>query len=371
MRSEGTPMSPNHDPKRVIVLGAGASMADGAPSQADLFKSYFEFYQQQRGTNLIHDVIDTEFRTYFNLVWGVDIDLPLDNQKFPTFEEALGLLELAHAKNEFFKGFGGLMAEATRGQEIRAHLVHLIAIILRDKLRTANRHHRKLVEQLQEKGLLADTDFINLNYDILMDNALQDSSGSPTDYAVRFRNNSDGQTRNNRNLLLKLHGSLNWMYCPTCNQLDFYPGKKIVAQLRDMPSLYTCDVCTEPRVPVIIPPTFFKTMTNFYLQQIWKRAEEVLMRADHIIFCGYSFPDADLHFKYLLKRAEINRREDAPKPEIFIVNEHRCKTEQERIDEKDRYLRFFQNKRAVHWTKLSFADFAANPERYAESDSWS
>jgi hypothetical protein len=32
-----------------------------------------------------------------------------------------------------------------------------------------------------------------------------------------------------------------------------------------------------------------------------------LRKVNQVVFCGYSFPDADIHIKYLLKRAQTNR----------------------------------------------------------------
>jgi hypothetical protein len=212
------------------------------------------------------------------------------------------------------------------------------------------------------------------------------------DYAIVFRSATDalgGGTDTWEPQLLKLHGSLNWLYCPTCNAMDLFPGEKIVTRLaHDAPNL-VCQTCKEPRLPIVIPPTFFKVMSNFYLQQIWKRAEDILRKADHLIFCGYSFPDADLHFKYLLKRAEINRVSNPGSPsrlpvsefpseedyqpdhlEVFIVNEHEGKTSETRQAEQDRYRRFFRDKSNVHWTNLSFENLAGNPRAYVDPTNW-
>jgi NAD-dependent SIR2 family protein deacetylase len=367
------PLKKAEDAKRVIILGAGASAADGAPLQAGLFRKYAEIVQRD-ATSLIHASSEGELRTLFYLFWGVDIDSPdLDTQRFPTFEEALGLLELAQSRNEFFKAFGGLHAEATRSQEMRAHLISLIALVLDDALRGDPRTHARLMTELMGLGLLNDTSFISLNYDLLADNAIRTVLGKEPDYSILFRliNDNPAVTSLSSAIkLMKIHGSLNWLFCPTCNELDCYPGEKILAEIAHNPGRMTCPVCQEPRVPVVIPPTFFKTMSNFYLQQVWKRTEDELRRADHFIFCGYTFPDADLHFKYLLKRAEINRPEGAVQPEIFIVNEHSGKTDVQRETEKDRFLRFFRNKGLVHWTSLSFSDFAENPASYADSKNW-
>jgi len=352
-----------HHTETVIFLGAGASAADGAPIQSELLKGFF---QSCRGTGPYGATreMERELATYFSIMWGIDVDNDdLAQARFPTFEEALGLLELAEDRGEFFRGFGGLNQQTTRGMELRSHLVSLIALYLEEKLRTGGNFHRALVQQLREAGKLETTSFISLNYDILIDNALVLLGSTGITYAVRFANKNQ-PNRPRAVPLLKMHGSLNWLFCPTCNALDHYDGEKVAAQLTDQPHRGVCDRCQEPRVPILIPPTFFKVMSNFYLQQIWKRAEEELRKARRIIFCGYSFPDADVHIKYLLKRAEVNRV--GRPPAVFIVNEHEGKTAHQREMETDRYLRFFRDKTRVHWTGLSFEQFAANPSAIEE-----
>jgi len=357
------------DANKVIILGAGASRADWAPLQGDLFRKYAEIVQRD-AHNILHAASEGELRTYFDFFWGADIDAPdLSTQHFPTFEEALGLLELANTRGEFFKSFGGLQTEATRAQEIRGHLVNLIALVLDDSLRLGAHTHDDLVTNLRTAGLMDKTAFLSFNYDLLIDNALSRVLGADPGYAVTFRSPITAAPATTT--LLKVHGSLNWLFCPTCNQLDHFPGEKIVADILTDSARMTCAVCQEPRVPIVVPPTFFKVMSNFYLQQIWKKSEEILRDADHLVFCGYSFPDADLHFKYLLKRAEMNQPEHAAKQlEVIVVNENVGKNDEARKAEMDRYLRFFRNKGLVHWTKLSFSDFAAKPERYADPNCW-
>jgi hypothetical protein len=50
-------------------------------------------------------------------------------------------------------------------------------------------------------------------------------------------------------------------------------------------------------------------LNNAFLSAIWNRTDVALCKIKHIIFCGYSFPDADLHIKYLLKRVQTNRND--------------------------------------------------------------
>ncbi len=91
------------------------------------------------------------------------------------------------------------------------------------------------------------------------------------------------------------------------------------------------------------------------------------MVCDRLIFCGYSFPDADIHVRYLLKRMEVNRRRG---PEVFVANEHKGKRDEARQGERERYTRFFRDKLKVHWTRMGFEQFAADPDAAYDPSNW-
>ncbi len=152
--------------------------------------------------------------------------------------------------------------------------------------------------------------------------------------------------------LFKLHGSLNWLYCPTCIILDITPFEKSVAKL--VYESKRCEKCNGNVVPIIVPPTFFKVMSNHFLEQIWYKSDELLRTAKRIIFCGYSFPDADIHIKYLLKRAELFTRKGF---EVLVINAPSDQTPEVAIDEAKRYKRFFRDKHKVHYLNGSFERF--------------
>ena len=103
---------PAAEARKIVILGAGASAADGAPLQAGLFAKYAEIMRRKRD-DVLHPSSEADLRTFFDLFWGVDIDsIDLAAQHFPTFEEALGLLEMADSRGEFFRNFGALQTEA-------------------------------------------------------------------------------------------------------------------------------------------------------------------------------------------------------------------------------------------------------------------
>jgi hypothetical protein len=352
--------------KTVIVLGAGASGAERAPLQHQLFSQFFRERVRSGPGNAELQRMRAELRAFFEFFFGIDTDLARHSKSdFPTFEEVLGIIELALQRSESFRSYSTSSANPSL-QRIRDHLIFLICIILARRLKGPGEHHRRLVHTLHKAGELDAVTFISLNYDILIDNALTeayDTFDRDLDYGVDFVNFDPASPGADEwraprhgcsSLLLKLHGSLNWLYCPTCVALTLTPKEKGVIRLLFNSEAARCRRCKTTATPIVIPPTFFKVTSNFHLQQIWHRAERVLSEANRLVFCGYSFPDADVHLKYLLKRVEVNR---GSTPDVFIVNNHKGKRIAQKREEERRYKRFYNQPSKVHYTNLSFESF--------------
>jgi hypothetical protein len=122
--------------------------------------------------------------------------------------------------------------------------------------------------------------------------------------------------------LLKLHGSLNWLYCPGCQRLEVAvsrSGKDFTKALEELYSQqetrgddlyqrYTChgSPCRECGVfvrPVMITPTQKKDYRNPHIATVWYEADRMLRHATSAIFVGYSLPDDDVEVAYLMKRS--------------------------------------------------------------------
>jgi len=117
--------------------------------------------------------------------------------------------------------------------------------------------------------------------------------------------------------LLKLHGSLNWLYCRTCHRLEIgaSDARKYLKILNSLvgPSLeqaYQIDggICPTPNClgklrPLLIAPTHLKNYRNPHIAQVWYEAEQMLRTAGRVIFIGYSLPEDDVEIIYLLKRS--------------------------------------------------------------------
>jgi hypothetical protein len=345
-----------------IFLGAGASKADGAPLQGALFKEYFssDLYK------LSNDEMDRELATFFQEMFQIDVDGDVSNVTFPTFEEVLCLTDLAILRKESFRNFDvdNRATNSGRLRFIAQYLVFLVAKVLHSKLEYRPTFHRRLVTTLYEKNELSNVVFVSTNYDILIDNALTEEHihGLDLDYGVDFRNfdrpNDWTRPRIDRRVsLFKPHGSLNWLFCPTCNELEITPKEKgVVTRLISDFANATCPHCGSIYSPLIVPPTFYKDLNNVFLSSIWNRTDVALRKVNHIVFCGYSFPDADIHIKYLLKRAQTNRV--APL-RFTVINHYPRKKKSESDPEQERYQRFLG--RDVNYTKTSFQNFIADP----------
>jgi NAD-dependent SIR2 family protein deacetylase len=345
--------------ENVIILGAGASASEGAPLQRDLFHEYYKARREGTlgmpatpGYKVPDDLIQ-----FFKAAFGMNLkaDFP-DKTEQPTLEEVLGIIEIALQRSESFKRFG-IMPSKPRLQRVREQLILLICAILSvHHSRTGS--HGRMVSQIASAGWLATSALISLNYDIHMDNALiraRGQFGVDLDYGTEFANfdHGDDWTRPGPQSvpLFKLHGSLNWLYCPRCTALTLTPKEKGILS-RTGRGL--CG-CKEELAPIIVPPSFFKEMSNYHLQTIWRKAEQALISAKRIVFCGYSMPDADIHIKYMLKRAELNRT--GPAAQVFVVNDHNGKKEGDRSAEIARFRRLFRDSVKVRFKKLSFQDF--------------
>jgi len=349
--------------KIAIFLGAGASAAEGAPIQSTLFKDYFKLVKNRGGHYSPEH--ERELATFFQLMFDIDVDnVNLDSAVFPTFEEALGILDLADLKNEAFKDFPNINFASNSGRIkfLRLYLVFLMADIINDSLRKSKDIHRKLINILDGLNQIDNTVFVTTNYDILCDNALLDLyPGKKVDYGVDFVNYKEGSfVRPDLDSIkfFKLHGSLNWLYCPTCNNLRITPYEKGVYNLMVDPSKSFCKTCETVYSPIIVPPTFYKDLSKVFLNQVWNKTENELLDVEHLIFCGYSFPDADIHIKYLIKRIQKNRR-NPYKLKFTVINNHPGKKADVKAEEENRYIRFLG--RQIDYTDYSFEDFANDP----------
>lgn len=354
--------------KICIFLGAGASAAENTPIQSELFSEYF------RNLNIedFEDDMNSELYKFFKQMFDINIkEDDIDKVNFPTFEEVLGLLDLAEQRREAFKNFGleNLNKKSDSIRFLRQYLIFLMGKVIHKNNERESKYHKILVKNLLENDFLENTTFISANYDIHIDNTMsklynKEKERIMIDYGVDFTNFNlcDNWKEPIKNCvkLYKIHGSLNWLYCPVCNSLTLTPYEGGVMKLLYNSEEVKCLNCDEVTIPIIIPPTYFKNMSNVFIATVWSKVEKALRDCDVLIFCGYSFADADIHIKYMLKRVQSSRKK--PPIKIMVFNNHKGKSEDTLEKEENRYKRFLG--KGVVYTKNSFEDFAKNPMNY-------
>jgi hypothetical protein len=298
--------------KNVFIFGAGASKAESAPVTSELLPKAFErFPDDKRIRHLrkfIKDLFDTDFQ---------------DSNSVPSFEDVLGLLDTALQRQECFS------KKWNRAQIpiLREDLMYAVCQILHEQLRERGTIHRTFMQNLvNHTSFVPDKySFLNLNYDLLLDNVIADQRtirNLDLDYGIDFRNFDVDWFRPRKEqaiLLLKLHGSLNWIWCPTCNSVKVGRGKKIVLDI--WTEFTECDNDHTLQEPLILLPAWFKSYDNPHISTIWLTAEKTLREAERVFFVGCSLRESDTRVKYLLRKSLF--RPDGPSVTVVVVDKRR------------------------------------------------
>src|SRR4030095_12783889 len=110
---------------------------------------------------------------------------------------------------------------------------------------------------------------------------------------------------------LKLHGSLNWLYCPRCDELDVTLQKSGAMKILNDPAAGRCRgaYCTSRYEAVLVGPSLEQRYENRILSDSWTLAEQALAKADRLVVIGYSLPEADYLIRALLARHFSRRSE--------------------------------------------------------------
>lgn len=325
--------------KRVFFLGAGATVADypGAPLLKNLLGQMLD--KDFRA----HSDFQTEIKTFFSKYF---FDLEDKSYwEYPSIQDVLSFIDTALLSEECLVGKNYL-------EHIRNIVVYLMGRSIENGtfIRGGN-NTEDLVNQLTPGDTV-----ISTNYDIIADNCFLKRFCN-MNYGVRFRRNvdvwkEDQETRSatlaephvystdRSALLLKLHGSFNWVYCPRCNELDITATHKGAFHcMRNDVRCYN-PYCTELYQALIVSPTFLKSYSNRIVREIWTLAEQTIAEAEEIIFIGYSMPVDDYEIKNMLLRGISKNKK---RPCITVINKRpeNLKEEMENARYEMNYRRVF------------------------------
>ena len=304
--------------KPIVIFGAGATKACNGPLTWEILPEAFKL-QSELWREDFFPLLESFLVDNFHLP---PCATDRSAAHYPALPLLISLLDTAiDRKHNFSPDW-----PSERLVEVRNSLEYVIFALLEHQLRRIGRnYYRNLLDALYD-GSRIEPSVISLNYDIIADNSLiylaMERSGGLRfpDYGCDV---ATSQYRNHPKFgsLLKLHGSLNWLYCPACHRLDVgisESGRGMVKMLEELfieefntggglEDRYTChgspcaDCGTYVR-PVMITPTHMKDYRNPHISQVWYRAARRLRRADRAYIIGYSMPEDDVDVIYLLKR---------------------------------------------------------------------
>jgi hypothetical protein len=313
--------------KTVLVFGAGATAACGGPMTDSILPDAYQAVRDGVAPELFgREDFFPELAAFLRDEFHVDPFDPTSlKAAYPPLPLLLSLVDTALHRGEPL----GLKYGQRELRKVRQAVEYAVFALLDYRLRTIpkdKRYYRAALEAVRARTG-DDPTIITMNYDILIDNAMlgrnEDVVAIP-DYGVELSYSRAIQPQK-KGLLLKIHGSLNWFYCPACSRLSLGISRslastyKVTAELfaagHDLDAWYTCHgrPCDECRAaahgdtqafvePLLITPTHLKDYRNPHISRLWYLAEKALREAECVVFIGYSLPEDDLEVAYLLKR---------------------------------------------------------------------
>ena len=311
----------------VIILGAGATKACGGPLTDEILPAALngEIVDDMRAVK----VDDREELLY--LTWkfmtecfNVPETRPIKKEDCPNLPMVLSMLRRSIEMDMPIGNWQGQdLVKAKRAIEYSVFSV--IEAALRKITRNAHLHHSLLEPLYKNKTQPV---VVSLNYDVIVDNTMFSLSDGYTnypmpDYGVDISTPRYMEVKNAGvfGSLLKIHGSLNWLYCEKCSRLDLFVSEGLngLSTSKALDELYhtapfndaysckgtrcrnhpNCDGFVSP---VLITPTYVKDYQNPHIKKVWQQAEAAMKKADRAIIIGYSLPFDDVEIAMLLKR---------------------------------------------------------------------
>jgi hypothetical protein len=337
-----------------IVLGAGATKACDGPLTAEILPTAFK---ATNGKQL--DLLDDFVRDLFGVPPILKARKPGDYPPLPTL---LSLLDTAVSReHDFGKNWPTARLRQVRRQAEYA-VFRAIAHSMRKNSSWTNRCHEDLVARVQSRTGKWPC-VVSLNYDLRIDYAMIDADqGGLPDYGcdIRTQEYLDAQKFGR---LFKIHGSMHWLYCPTCHRLEMGVDKQGRLRKAGLALAWSlahdfvdgmsekgiyCPDCNTRFRTVMITPTSLKDYRNPHIASLWYQAERALRECDRAIFVGYSLPWDDVDVIYLLKRGLSGLKGD----QITVVEWAEKPVPIEKHEVGQRYQAVFG--RGIDWQPCGF-----------------
>ncbi len=310
--------------KPIIILGAGATKACGGPLTDDILPAALNgemAHDDQKTLVADREKLLRLAREFLTDCFNVPVDHPpIRKEDCPSLPLVLSMLRRSvELRRPMGRWEGDCLIKARRAIEYAIFAV--IEAALR-RIPSNRQFHYMLLEPLYERRV--EPSVVSLNYDVIVDNAMFSLSElyqqmRPPDYCVKIATDryADFRAGGAFGRLLKIHGSLNWLYCERCKRLDLFVSQgmrtaKALGELYHSESFndaYSCrgTPCrNRPRCdgfvsPILVTPTYVKDYENPHIECVWREAERAMKEADRVVIIGYSLPTDDVEVAMLFK----------------------------------------------------------------------
>ena len=293
----------------VYLLGAGASHA--SPSRLPLMNGFFD------------QILDADLERFLTSFYGHS-----DSAKY-NLEEVLSYLDIGRELSASWAWGSAPPNVGVAGSSTYQRVVDYV----RHRLDVTGTQVCPLHETLVSRLVVGDS-VLTLNYDLVMDRAFLAHRGisPPKQYPDRLPKlrslvgratyfdatpASVAQGIIDEGLYLKLHGSLDWLWCPVdgCANNAALSGPQFDS---DAQVSRVCSECGAELQTFIVPPVASKRITRMKrMSLLWRLAIEVLRSARRIVVIGVSLARTDLHLSWLLAEG---RRLTGSLEQLIVVN---------------------------------------------------
>lgn len=307
--------------KRVFFLGAGFSRPAGAPLLGEINEAILS--TDLEGSYETLEILPTskfEFKNTKDIL--EELKTIIGRNTLMNFEEVLLFFD------DIAQSGDAAYPRPSEISVLRDALIWSFAFVLKKRLEEKERTRTTEIYEsfLQTLDPTRDS-IVTVNVDLILEHRLEallerGDIDYGLDYGFKAYTNELEHLNRTSNLeILKLHGSLNWVWCS--NEACVANAKLKVKHekwIEPWPiGHWGCTVCDKKGILgfAIVPPRPDKNLGLPYFYPIWSRAYEILSNADEIIFIGYSLPDYDKRVRELLHIA-ISRSKVTPS--IVVVS---------------------------------------------------